>query len=131
MKYPSASNVSFSTAAVTMIISRAVGNVKCKAKDCEGNFRIITFENVYYIPQQQHNLVAVCQLKRCVASTWGSLYFKTCTWQDATGVIYPFAYVQNELVWSVHTISEFGETTCDGIVVPKSLATIRSQARHV
>lgn len=111
-------NVSFSTVAGTMITSRAVGTVKFKAADDGGDFRTITLDHVYLVPQQQHNLAAVCKLTHCAVSTLESLDFKTCTWQDDG---------HTEFVWNALALSEFGETTRGGIVVPKSLDTTRSQ----
>lgn len=75
-----ASNACFSSDAGTMITSRAVSAVKFEAKHCDDNFRIITLENVYCVPQQQHDYVAVCQLTHCLASTCGPPDFKTRTW---------------------------------------------------
>mmetsp|Transcript_39538 Transcript_39538/g.75757 ORF Transcript_39538/g.75757 Transcript_39538/m.75757 type:complete len:230 (-) Transcript_39538:1864-2553(-) len=44
-----------------------------------------------------------------------------------SGKVYPFTYAHNEFVWKIGAVSEFGETMCDKIVVPKTLATTRSQ----
>lgn len=52
-------NISFSFVARTRITPRTVGTVKFETTDARGDFRIITLENMNYVPQQQHNLVAV------------------------------------------------------------------------
>lgn len=126
-----AAHISFSTAAGTLRTSRAVGIVKFITKDNRGDFRIITLENVFFAPQQQHNLVAVCQLTHRAADTWESPDFEACTWQDAAGVVYPLTYAQNGYIWNLLPMSELGVITCDGIIVPKSLATIRSQTHQL
>jgi len=45
--------------------SRAVGTVKFKAVSEHGDLRTLTLDSVHLVSQQQHNLVAVCQLNHC------------------------------------------------------------------
>lgn len=94
----------------------------------QGYFRMILLENVDYIPQQQHNLVTVCQLTRCADNTCDSLDIKTRTWRNADGVVFPFTYARNEFIWKALAFSEIREATFDGAIVHKCLAATCQQS---
>lgn len=103
-----------STGVGTTITSRAVHTVKLEAADAYSDVCIVSSEIMYYA-------VVVCQLSHSVTEAWKSPDFKKCSWADSTGPVHAFAYAHNEFVWKAGALSEFGETTCDGIVVPKTL----------
>lgn len=79
------------------------------------------------VHQQQCNLVAMCQLTHNANDAWESPYLTSYPGDDSTCTVFPFTYGHNEFVWKVDALSEFDETTRDGIVLSITLVIYRLQ----
>lgn len=121
-----ASNVLCSVAALTYITARVLASVKFQACDDTGIQCVTTLQNVYHVPQQQHNLGAACQRTHSVEVSWESLDFERCTWRKLEGMLFPCGCTTNQFVWCLEAIAEFGERKADRVAVTNSLVTTRS-----
>lgn len=117
--------MSLSMAAGTMITLCALRPVKFKAFEEHGYQQVIELSNAYFMPQQQHNLAAVRLMTYGPVDVWNLLTSEGAPGMPGKG-LFPRSHTRNnEFVWHVQRISDLGEETIDGVVVPRSLAATR------